>query len=43
MWFAGEHNAQVVALLRQHGADDNARNAAGRTPADLAAEEAAND
>ncbi|MGE6340513.1 ankyrin repeat domain-containing protein, partial [Acidovorax sp. NPDC077664] len=40
MWFAGEENAQVVELLRQHGADDNARNAAGRTPADLAADEA---
>ncbi|RYF24276.1 MAG: ankyrin repeat domain-containing protein, partial [Comamonadaceae bacterium] len=37
VWFAGEDNPQVVALLRQHGADDAARNAAGRTPADLAA------
>ena len=43
MWFPGEHNAQVVALLREHGADEAARNAAGRTPADLAADEAVDD
>lgn len=35
MWFAGEDNPQVMELLRQHGADDGARNIAGVTPADL--------
>jgi hypothetical protein len=35
LWFALDDNAQVMALLRQHGADDGATNVAGRTPADL--------
>ncbi len=35
LWFALDDNARVMALLRQHGADDSATNVAGRTPADL--------
>lgn len=35
LWFALDDNAQVMALLRQHGAHDGAINVAGRTPADL--------
>jgi ankyrin repeat protein len=35
LWFALEDNPKVIDLLRSHGADDGARNVAGRTPADL--------
>jgi hypothetical protein len=35
LWFALDDNPKVIDLLRSHGADDGARNVAGRTPADL--------
>ncbi|MES2951784.1 MAG: ankyrin repeat domain-containing protein [Pseudomonadota bacterium] len=35
-WFARDENPQVIEMLLEHGADALARNAAGRTPADLA-------
>ena len=35
-WFARDENPQVIDILLSHGADAQARNAAGRTPADLA-------
>ena len=35
-WFARDENPQVIDILLAHGADALARNAAGRTPADLA-------
>jgi len=35
-WFARDENPQVIAMLLEHGADPLARNAAGRTAADLA-------
>lgn len=38
LWFARDENPEVIALLRQRGADDAARNVAGRTPADLFAD-----
>lgn len=37
LWFALDDNPKVIDLLRSHGADDGARNVAGRTPADLLA------
>lgn len=35
LWFALDDNPKVIDLLRSHGADEGARNVAGRTPADL--------
>ena len=35
-WFARDENPRVIDILLAHGADALARNAAGRTPADLA-------
>ena len=35
LWFALDDNPKVIDLLRSHGADDGARNVAGRTPVDL--------
>lgn len=35
LWFAQDDNPKVIDLLRSQGADDGARNVAGRTPADL--------
>jgi ankyrin repeat protein len=37
LWFALDDNPKVIELLRRHGADEGARNVAGRTPADLLA------
>ncbi|MES2928948.1 MAG: ankyrin repeat domain-containing protein [Pseudomonadota bacterium] len=35
-WFPRDENSRVIEMLLEHGADALARNAAGRTPADLA-------
>ncbi len=35
-WFARDENPQVIEMLHRHGADALAKNAAGRTPVDLA-------
>ncbi|RLJ39225.1 ankyrin repeat domain-containing protein [Acidovorax sp. 106] len=37
LWFALDDNPKLIDLLRSHGADDGARNVAGRAPADLCA------
>lgn len=37
LWFALDDNPSVIALLRQHGANDGAQNIAGVTPRDLLA------
>ena len=37
LWFALDDNPKVIELLRRHGADEGARNVAGRSPADLLA------